>query len=670
MVRALVLAVSLAALVRGQAVDPAQRAYQALRQRDYEAAISHLTDAIGAAPGKAALRKDLAYTYLKIGETETARDQFAEAMRLDPADLRVALEYAYLCHETRRTAEARRTFAKLREAGDPAIREAAERAFENIDGPLAAGLARWSEVAARSPQDFSARQELARLAEQRDELERAAENYLAAWRLRPTERSLLVDLGRVRIALGQTGAANAALLAASLGSTPRAAEAARELLPARTPYESEYREALELDPRNLELRRDLGYLLLAMKRSDEAEAEFKVVLQLAPGDALSAAQLGLLHLARGDRAGAAPFFDIVFKSGDEDLAEAVRSALRLPPALKRRAAAPPDEGGGPRDPDAKEMGERSYRAGYLQDALRYFQAAHEADPVDFAVMLRLGQTYNLLRRDEYAIRWFDLARKSPDGAVAQEAGKAYRNLRPGFARFRTTAWLFPFYSSRWNDLFSYAQVKTELRLGRLPFRPYVSLRFTGDTRRTTSEAVPQYLSESAFILAVGVATRPWRGFTLWAEAGETAGYLSRRDQGRFLPDYRGGAAYSRGWGALLGGEAPGWYVETSNDGVFVSRFQNDFLMYSQNRAGYTLPVVAGFRAQVYANMNLTVDSERQYWANFAETGPGVRFRWNGLPPSLVFSVNLLRGVYLRNAYNPRRPNFFDWRAGFWYAVTR
>ena len=48
-------------------------------------------------PERPAIRKDLAYTYLKIGENDLARDQFREAMQLDPADTQVALEYAFLC---------------------------------------------------------------------------------------------------------------------------------------------------------------------------------------------------------------------------------------------------------------------------------------------------------------------------------------------------------------------------------------------------------------------------------------------------------------------------------------------------------------------------------------------------------------------------------------------
>jgi hypothetical protein len=42
------------------------------------------------APSPASIRKDLGYTYFKIGENLLARDQFREAMRLEPSDDQVA----------------------------------------------------------------------------------------------------------------------------------------------------------------------------------------------------------------------------------------------------------------------------------------------------------------------------------------------------------------------------------------------------------------------------------------------------------------------------------------------------------------------------------------------------------------------------------------------------
>ena len=96
----------------------------------------------------------------------------------------------------------------------------------------------------------------------------------------------------------------------------------------------------------------------------------------------------------------------------------------------------------------------------------------------------------------------------------------------------------------------------------------------------------------------------------------------------------------------------------------MSRFGDDFLMYSQNRPGFS----AG-KVQFYWNCNLTTDTQRQYWANSAETGPGLRFHLPNTPRALLFSLNGLRGAYLTNAGNPRSPNYYDFRAGFWYAFT-
>ncbi len=652
------------------AYEPLDRAFKALREKCYDTAIAFFLKGIEAAPGRASIRKDLAYTYLKVGEPEAARDQFGEAMRLEPRDFHVALEYAFLCYETREQAKARRIFDRIRTTGDPASRTTAAQAFENIDKPLREGIERWKQALQLSPESYSAHHELARLAEQRDALELAAEHYLRAWQLLPDRKSELLDLGRVWKALNRVEEANAALLAASRGGEPRAAEAARELLPTRYPYVYEFRRALELDPKNPELRRELAYLLLRMGKQQEAEQEFKTVTEAVPSDALSAAQLGFLYLARKDSARSMPLLERVLKSDDVELAARVRAALGMAPVAARKTApaAPPSSS------EAKLMAERSFKSGYLKDALTYLKAAHDEDPVDFAVMLKMAWTLNMLHQDAEAISWFNLARRSPDPAIASEAAKAYKNLRPGLARFRTTAWLYPFYSSRWRDVFSYGQIKTEIRLGNLPVRPYISTRFVGDTRHTTGESLPQYLSESAFIFALGLSTRTWRGAVAWGEAGTAVSYLGARPGvGHMVPDYRGGVAYGKGFGHLLGSEKPGFFYETSADGVFVSRFANDFVMYSQNRIGYTPPALGalgGLETQFYWNGNATFDVKREYWANFGELGPGVRFRWSSLPPSLAFSVSLMRGAYMLNEGNPRRPNFFDLRAGFWYAFTR
>ena len=397
------------------------RAYEALRAKDYDTAIAAFLKGIEAAPERASVRKDLAYTYLKIGENEQAREQFRLAMALEPNDAQVAMEYAFLCYEAKEQAQARRIFDRIRKTGNAT----AEQAFQNIDKPLAAGIERWSKAIEMGSNTFSSHYELATLAEQRDELELAAEHYQKAWRTQPDRRNVLVDLGRVWKAMKRDKDAVAALLAASRSGEPRAAERARELLPDRYPYVVEFRAALDLDPSNVELRRELAYLLLRMERKSDAEAEFRAITQIDPADLLSATQLGFLLYARGDQTEAMRLFDRVLAGNDEDLANRVRAVLRIPQVKLRRAAQQPVS------IDAKLMAERSIKAGYMKDALKYLQLAHEADPADFGVMLKMGWTYNILHQDQLAARWFDLARKSPDTLIASEGQKAWRNLRRG-----------------------------------------------------------------------------------------------------------------------------------------------------------------------------------------------------------------------------------------------
>ncbi|MCW5982994.1 MAG: tetratricopeptide repeat protein [Bryobacteraceae bacterium] len=655
------------------AQDPAyphlEKAYASLQAKDYEAAIESFRRAVETAPDRASIRKDLAYALLKVGDNKAARDEFGEARRIDPDDHHVGLEYAFLCFETGMEAMARRIFDALRKKGDSSTRQTAEQAFQNIDRPLADGIARWKSALQHDPKNFSAHFELARLAERRDAFDLALEHYEAAWKLRPDRRALLLDLGRIWKETNRAEKAITALLAASRGAEPRVAEEARALLPSRYPYVYEFEQALALDPANTELRRELAYLHLAMGNAEKAEQVFRAVYEQDPNDLVTAAQLGFFYLGRNEPEKAKPLLDKVLASGDEELADRVRKTLNLPQTLERTSETRRNK----ISIEAKTLAERSLEKGYLADAMKYLNIAHQNDPTDFSVMLNLGRTHNILKQDEQAILWFDLARRSPDEKVARDADRSYRNLKPNFARFRHTFWMMPFYSTRWRDVFGYSQFKTEVRFGRLPLLPYVSVRFTGDSRQTIGSVVPQYLSESSFIAGVGVRTVVWKGMFAWVEAGSDIRYVNRNDRpSRLAPDYRGGGSIGRGFGRFLGGEAHGVFFDTFNDAVFVSRFNNTLLGSLRNRLGYTAPTVdalGGLQTQFYWNGNATVDTKRQDWANFVEQGPGLRLRWKWMPPSMVFSVELLRGYYLL-PNNPRGQRFEDLRAGLWYAFTR
>ena len=609
--RQILALVAIAAAATAQNPGPAYadlaKAYEALKTLDYDAAIAGFERAVALEPSRSDIRKDLAYTLLKTGRNAPARDQFGEAMRLDPTDQAVALEYAFLSYETPDPVsfriEARRIFERLARAGNAT----AATAFENVDRPLREGIERWSQVTLQTPDNFSAHEELARLAELRDDLDLASEHFTAALSLRPGRRDLLLDLGRVWQSQGRAVEANAALLAASRSPQPRVSEQAKALLPARYPYIYEFQNALAIDPANDDLRRELVYLHQAMGNPEAAEREARL--------------------------------------------------LRSPLTELQRP-------GGPAPASAKFMADRSLEAGFLNDAARYLRAALEENPADFDAMLKLGQTYNNLRDDREAVRWFDQARQSPDARTASEAARAFRNLAPELRRVRYTVWALPLISTRWREVFAYAQAKAELRMPGWPVRPYVSARFVGDLRGRAplllppSPSVglaPQFLSERSVILAGGVATPVWRGATFWFEAGSAIPY-QRGPVRAVQKDLRGGVSYAK---AITRGHA---FLETKDDALFFSRFGNDTLFYSQNRTGWSL----NDALQLHWNWNATNDAKREYWANTVETGPGLRWR---MAPFTI-SVDALRGAYLINKSNPFRPNYTDVRIGIWYAFTR
>jgi Tfp pilus assembly protein PilF len=538
-------------------------AYTALRERRLEDAARRFELGLKEKPDHLLARKDYAYTLLRLGETQTARDQFGIVFEVDPKDWTSALEYGFLCHETQKRAEARRVFNRVRREADGPPRETAERAFASVDGQLEAGIKQWLEASRQRPEADSVHEELARLAEERDELELAEKHYAEAFRLKPAKRHFLLNLAAVREKLGKTVEAHAAWLAAFQSPDVRTSERARERLPEGEPPPE--------------------------------------VLRIAKSYAAPA-----------------------------------------PVAVKKG------------DLSAIDMADRSFQLGYLRDALQYYEAVEKANPGNGKVELRLGWTNHMLGENREAYRWFAKARKSSDPAVAVEARQAWKNLRPEQATVRPTIWVAPMYSTRWGSAFAYGQVKAEFRAGRLPFRPYATLRFAADSGAAN---VPMPLSERAITPALGIATKPWKRISLWAEGGGNIGNTHG-------PDARAGVNHAKGYGHLLGSETPGAFYVMENGVNYASRFGNNIMFGTQNRVGYTLG-----RVQAGWLVGASTDTRREYWANFVELGPSMRMTVPGLPAGMVINAEFVRGRNFFNEYNPRKPDYWDLRVGLLYALT-
>ena len=659
-ISALVLASSISPIsAQNPASNPGDtelnQAYKALTLREYDTATAAFRAGLKKQPANASAHKDLAYTLLKTGDNAEARDEFKAALIINPRDESAGLEFAFLAFETGQPIEARRMFDRLRHSSNAQTSATAEQAFKNIDDPLAQSITRWREALARTdkPLDitmFSAHWELAQTAELRDDLPLAAEQFEICRQLKPQLSEILIILARVYRQLNRVDEANAALLAASRSPDSRTAEQALGLMgPARLryPYPYEFAAAINIDPRNVALRKELGYLYIAMHHDGDAIDQFERVVAMTPNDQAARDQLNALK-------------------GIKPAAHTITS-MAMP--ISTTGASPAF--------DAKQMGMKSFTLGYTNDAIKYLTEAHQLDPADMEVTLKLAWALNQANRNDEAITYFLLARKAQDPKISSEANKAYHSLN-GDLMPQTTSWSMPMYSTRWHDFFNYGQIKRTIPLPGLTgvnkiVSLYVSARFIGDIKSSIEAGTvgAQYLSESSLIFGVGASTRAWHHVMGWVEAGESVNYLpGRTDLGKAIPDYRGGANFAKGFGQLLGSSKSGLFYETTADAIYVSRFDKDWMFYSQHRAGRTFQTGEGSKFQVLLNGNLLRDLKQQYWANTAELGPGFKYHPSWLPQNVYFAADLLRGVYLENLYNPRRPNYWDLRLSFWYAKTK
>lgn len=620
--------------------DSLDRAYEHLRAGRLDAARADFEAGLRANPGHVAARTDYAYLLLKMGETDLGRDELKRVLEAKADDERLGLEYAYLAYETGKRAEAFEIFMRLKLVGkDEAIRKQAGETAVRLDEELKTSIARWREAAAKTPDSYSVHEELARLLEDHNEWVEAASEYRTAFTLKPDKRRFLLDIARVEREAVRPDYAHAALIAASRGGPAMIAEEAKELLPERYPYVYEFELAIQMDPVNAPLRRELGFLLLKMNREKEAIAVFEGVLRLEPNDALVTAQLAFLRAPK----------------------------VAPPPAEKAK-----NESG---LTAVRDLAQSSFEKGYLNDALRYLLQLHETNPDDAATTLRLGWTYNMLKQDKDAVRCFDLARRSSDPKVAGEADRAYRSLRPSLAPVRVTAWMLPFYSSRWSEVFAYGQLKAEFKLPRTVIRPYLSVRFIGDlginkgsVRGVAGQVAPGTLSERAVVFAAGVATPRKHGVMAWGEVGNSWQYFAKRQNvATMMPDYRAGVNWARSSGAANLSNEGGWFSTSTLDAVYLSRFDHNTLFYSQNRVGYHAPNVP---VQFYLNLNMTGDLKRMDWANYYEFGPGIRWRVPSLPPGVYFFADAVYGRQMLKGDGSRPRRYTDIRAGVWYAFTR
>ena len=209
-------------------------AFGALRTRDYDAAISGFVRVLELTPSRNDVRKNLAYTYFKVGKNELARRQFEEVVRRDSSDETAALELAFLDFDSPQTgkkAEAYSLFNRLRSARNTSIRSRATITFSSVDTALGTRMAQWSDAMRKEPQNDFFSIQYARAAEERGRPKLAEEFYRGS--LSSGFPTLWLDLARVLRVQGRIREAEEASQRAATTTNAFVAEEAREEAVAR-----------------------------------------------------------------------------------------------------------------------------------------------------------------------------------------------------------------------------------------------------------------------------------------------------------------------------------------------------------------------------------------------------------------------------------------------------
>ena len=208
-------------------------AYRALQEEDFERAVEGFEQAVVLSPQRTDIRKDLAYTYLRMGENELARRQFERVSELDPGDWRSLLELAFLDYDAGTTAlkaAARELFVRVARDGDEESRATAARALAFIDAETVLLMRPFQAALELNPADVFSRFRAGLLHEERNEYEAALRAYQLARQAGPNV-ALDVAIGRALIGLGRREEAIRVLReAAAATDNLFGAEEAKELL--------------------------------------------------------------------------------------------------------------------------------------------------------------------------------------------------------------------------------------------------------------------------------------------------------------------------------------------------------------------------------------------------------------------------------------------------------
>jgi Flp pilus assembly protein TadD len=316
------------------------------------------------------------------------------------------------------------------------------------------------------------------------------------------------------------------------------------------------------------------------------------------------------------------------------------------------------------------------------------------------------------RRAEAFEIWRDLRDQGGDATLSRMAAAEIEALAPSY-NLERWAWgeldLYGTYLSRYNIGVSSGRLREGTFIpGARWIEPFVQADFSLDSTNTGNgqgpgQGIPTIYNENLAGFHAGARIRPFanQSFVLYVLGGIQKDLRGTEEHGgewfaEIIAGLNGYWAWGPGkeWTTIdLEGVSPGglatlpsnsqasrwalnnwspvqfrldWFVEAGGDAAYYSRLP-DCLAYGQSRQGARIMQFGKAAAvDIYGLENLTMDTKGNYYDNYFEAGPGMRFVTAPVGAAvLTTSVDYVFGSYLgRNSNNTRgdtAANYSDFR---------
>lgn len=288
------------------------------------------------------------------------------------------------------------------------------------------------------------------------------------------------------------------------------------------------------------------------------------------------------------------------------------------------------------------------RQGKTNDALTFTDKVLAVSPDDEGFRLQKAYLLNQLGRNEEALVIFDSLKEAKDKSIADAACTASKNLSTGSASrlkkpFFSDIYASPSYESRSGA----AIIPIKARAGRYynddKGQVYGFATFNRDTKSSGGER-PEIIDENAFIVGVGINHRlgTTLPITAYAEVGGSYDLIDR-DRSKLQNFVVVGAATYKEWGDNRAVCRSGCVYPMS----FHADFYGNVAAYSRNdynivadlryRPGFNVVKSPLGITKVYWKFKSVHDTDKEFFNNVFETGPGVSFTFHKhLPIAIRF----------------------------------